>query len=57
MRDYNGPYINFFRAGDNPSNVSGLFRARSGARMAQDGGGAPVLMTYPLPTEARLLNI
>ena len=31
MDDYNGPYINFFRAGDNPSHISGPFFVLSGA--------------------------
>jgi hypothetical protein len=31
MDDYNSPYINFFRAGDNPSHVSGPFFVLSGA--------------------------
>ena len=44
-------------AGECRQHSPASFRVHSGARMAQDGGGAPVLMTYPLPTEARLLNI
>ena len=36
---------------------SGLFRAHGGARMAQDGRGALVLVAAPFSTGARLLNI
>ena len=42
MDSYNGPYINFFRAGDTPSHIfrtPALFRALSAPRMAQDGRG------------------
>ncbi len=43
MHDYNGPYINFFRAGDLSHLFylySGPFRALKGTRMAKDGRGA-----------------
>ena len=45
MSDYNGPYINFFRAGATPSNIfrsPALFRALRDARMASNERRVPI---------------
>ena len=47
MRDYNDPYINFFRAGATPSHIfptctPALFRALRGARMATKRRVTPI---------------
>jgi len=47
MKGYNGPYINFFRAGDPSSLFSGLFFVRSAARGWPRMGAGPRVPSVP----------